>query len=319
MSIKEIPTNFRVYYKAMRTAIQPKYEKAVDSYEKLLVDEKALYEDIKSKLDIYKANYNVKLTDYDEFIDNRYSTGEFYAHAKGLFVNKKNNYKATTSLYNLYKLAKQQKELRDTKHQIDVWEKMLDLTIDEYKGVLEKFYNEVTRQLIVEGKGYAFEQPLGWICINRCKVVQGKRRLLDFKATRENKAKLVSEGKRLWNKEEAAYATQVGIDYQGVDYRVFKNEEYVYEFALINCRIVKEEKMEFKVTDSHRLFNTGKTEEDFIAECNGDLNKICSLKCNPRRKLFMCLKANDILYLNFIRNEGQQSVKTPKANRKNRQ
>ena len=46
MAIKEIPTNFRVYYKSMKDAIGPKYEKAVDDYEKGVVEEKALYDDI---------------------------------------------------------------------------------------------------------------------------------------------------------------------------------------------------------------------------------------------------------------------------------
>ena len=32
MAIKEIPTNFRVYYISMRDAIRPKYENAVDEY-----------------------------------------------------------------------------------------------------------------------------------------------------------------------------------------------------------------------------------------------------------------------------------------------
>ena len=319
MAIKEIPTNFRVYYKAMREATYPKYEKAVEEYENLLVEEKALYEDIKSFLDNYKTVYKINLLDYEEFINNKYTTDKFYSDAKDLFINKKDNYKITSNLYRLYKLAKQQKELYTKKHQIDIYEKMLDLTIDEYKTVLETFYNEVTRQLIVEGNGYVFEHPLGWLCINRCKIVQGKRKVLDYKATRENKEKLLSEGKRLWNKEEAEYAAKVGVNYQGVDYRIFKNDEYAYEFALINCKIVKEEKMKFKVTDSHRLMLGGKTDDDIIADCNGDINKICNLRLNPKRKLFICLKANNILYLNFIRNEGQQSVKTPKANRKNRQ
>ena len=53
MAIKEIPTNFRVYYKSMKDAIGPKYEKAVDDYEKGLVEEKALYDDIKLK-DAYR-------------------------------------------------------------------------------------------------------------------------------------------------------------------------------------------------------------------------------------------------------------------------
>lgn len=318
MAIKEIPTNFRVYYKAMCDAIKPKYEKAVDEYEKLLVEEKAAYSEVKSFIDNYKSIYKINLLDYEEFVNNEYTTGIFYENAKSLFVNRKNGYKAITLLYKLYKLARMQKEIKDTKHQIDMWEQMLDLGVMEYRDVLEQFYNEVIRQMIVEGKGYVFEQPLGWMCINRCKIVQGKRKRLDFQATKKKKEELLAAGKRLFNKEEADYAARVGVEYKGEDYRVYLNSECCYEFALINCRVLKQEKVDFKITDSHRYL-LGKTEDEILAECDNDLNKICNLKINPRRKLKLCLKVNDILYLNFIRNEGQQSVKTPKANRKNRQ
>lgn len=318
MGIKEIPTNFRVYYKTMHDSIRPKYEEAVANYEKLLVEEKAIHSELIGLADYYNSVYKFNFSDYPELIDNNYIDGTFYDHAKGLFINKKNNYKATSPLYKLYKVAMKQKELHNLKHQLDIWERMLDLTLDEYKQVLQTFYNEVHKKLIIDGYGYVFENPMGWLCINRCKVVNGKSRVLDFKATKANKEKLIAEGKRLWNKEEAAYAAQVGIDYEGVDYRVYKDEEYCYEFSLVNCRVIPGEKIQFKTTDSHRGL-AGKNEDDVIAECNNDLNKICSLNINPSRKLYMCLKANDILYLNFIRNEGQQSVKTPKANRKNRQ
>ena len=318
MAIKEIPTNFRTYYKTMRNSIKPKYEEAVEKYEKLLIEEKALHSEVLNNIDNYKNVYKVNLNEYSEFINNSYDDGLFYDHAKSIFVNKKNNYKATSALYRLYNLAKQQKEIHTLKHQIDIWEKMLDLTLNEYKDILEVFYNEVHKKLIIDGYGYVFENPIGWMCINRCKVVAGKRKMLDYKATKENKEKLISEGKRLWNKEEANYANQVGVDYKGVDYRVFKDEEYCYEFSLINCRALPGEKVKFKITDSHRAI-LGKTDDEVLAECNNDLNKICDLRINLRRKLYMCLKADNILYLNFIRNEAQQSAHTPKANRKNRQ
>ena len=59
MAIKEIPTNFRVYYKSMRETIRPKYEKAVDDYEKGLVEEKAIYDDVKLRLSLYKDTYKL--------------------------------------------------------------------------------------------------------------------------------------------------------------------------------------------------------------------------------------------------------------------
>ena len=317
MAIKEIPTNFRVYYKTMHDSIRPKYEEAVANYEKLLVEEKAIHSELIGLADYYNSVYKFNFSDYPELIDNNYIDGTFYDHAKGLFINKKNNYKATSPLYKLYKVAMKQKELHNLKHQLDIWERMLDLTLDEYKQVLQTFYNEVHKKLIIDGYGYVLENPMGWICINRCKIVKGRRKMLDFQATKANKARLLAEGKRLWNKEEAMYAASVGIEYKGVDYRVYKDNEVCYEIPLINCRVLKGEKIKFEPT-ARRGYTIGKTDDSMIADCNNDLNKICELPLDIPRKLKLCIKTNDILYLNFIRNEAQQSAHTPKANRKNR-
>lgn len=316
MGIKETPTNFRTYYKTMHNSIRPKYEKEVYNYEKLLIEEKALHSEVMGFADNYKKTYGFDFKEYPELINNEYADGVFYDHAKGLFINKKNNYKATSSLYKLYKLAKQQKELYNMKHQIHIWEQMLDLTLDQYKQVLESFYTEVHKKLIIDGVGYVFENPIGWICINRCKIVQGKRKMLDFQATKRNKERLLAEGKRLWNKEEAEYAASIGAEYKGVDYRIYKNEEFCYEIPLINCRVTKGEKLRLEPT-ARRHYTLGKTDDGMIAECNNDLNKICELPLDIPRKLKLCLKTDNILYLNFIRNEAQQSAHTPKANRKN--
>ena len=314
MAIKEIPTNFRVYYKSMRETIRPKYEKAVDDYEKGLVEEKALYDDVKLRLSSYKDTYKFDLMSYKEFADNSYINGEFFEAAKSLFLNKKKNYLATNPAYTIYKLARRQKELFELKHQINIYEKMLDLSLDEYQQVLQAFYTEVHKRLIIDGYGYVFESPIGWTCINRCKIVEGKRKHLDYNATKLNKQKLVAEGKRLWNKDEADYARTIGAEYNGVDYRVYLNEDYCYEFALINCRVTKGEKCRFEPC-ARRKNVKGRTNAQLIADCDNDVNKICELPLDIRRKLYLCLESDNILYLNFIRNEAQQSYHTPKANR----
>ena len=316
MAIKEIPTNFRVYYKSMRDAIRPKYENAVDEYEKGLVEEKAFYDDIKLRVETYKDVYKFNLMDYKEFVENTYINGDFFDAAKSLFLNKKKDYLATNPAYNVYKLARKQKELHEIKHNIDMWEKMLDISLDDYQKILQAFYTEVHKKLIIDGVGYAFEPPIGWTCINRCKIVQGKRRLLDFNATKNNKKKLIEEGKRLWNKEEQEYANLVGADYDGVDYRVFLDKEVCYEMPLINCRLSNGGKYRLTPTFARRHIK-GKTEQQLIEECDRDLNKICELPIDIKLKLKLCLETDSILYLNFIRNEAQQSAHTPKANRKN--
>ena len=313
MGIKETPTNFRTYYKTMRDSIRPKYEKAVEEYDKLSVEETNLYKEVFSKKEIYNVDYKFNLDDYEEFTKNEYIDGTFYNHAKGLFVNKKNNYTATTILYKLYKLAREQKELHEQHHNIINYEQMLDLSLSEYSQILEAFYIEVHKKMILEGYGYVMENPLGWICINRCKI-KTKRKVLDFAATKENKKKLLAEGKRLWNKDEADYARTIGVEYNGVDYRVYLNEDYCYEFALINCRVTKGEKCRFEPC-ARRKNVKGRTNAQIIADCDNDVNKICELPLDIRRKLYLCLESDNILYLNFIRNEAQQSYHTPKANR----
>ena len=317
MGIKETPTNFRTYYKTMRDSIRPKYEEAIDKYEKDILEVKALHSELMQFAKEYKSKYKFDFTKYPELMNNTYIDGKFYNDAKGLFINKKDNYTATTSLYKLYNFARKQKNLYELQHQIHILEQMLDITLNQYKDILEAFYNEVHKKLIIDGYGYVLENPMGWICINRCKIVQGRRKMLDFQATKANKARLLAEGKRLWNKEEAMYAASVGIEYKGVDYRVYKDNEVCYEIPLINCRVLKGEKIKFEPT-ARRRYTIGKTDNSMIADCNYDLNKICELPLDIPRKLKLCIKTNDILYLNFIRNESQQSVKTPKANRKNR-
>jgi hypothetical protein len=127
MGIKETPTNFRTYYKTMHNSIRPKYEEAVDKYEKLIIEEKAIHSELLSLADDYKTRYKFDFSEYDELLTNSYIDGTFYNHAKSLFINKKENYKAKSSLYNLYTFARKQKELHELKHQISIWEKMLFL------------------------------------------------------------------------------------------------------------------------------------------------------------------------------------------------
>lgn len=317
MAIKETPTNFRCYYKKMRASITEKYNKLVDEYGTTYVREKKLYEELIKKIDKYKINHDIDLRSYKEFVENEYIDGTFYDDAKGLFINKKNNYKVIQPLYSLYKLAKMQKELHENHKTRRLYSKMLSLNLKQYAKVLETFYNEVHKKLIIEGCGYMFEDNIGWLCINRCKVVQGNRKLLDFQATKKNKEKLLAEGKRLWNKTEYEYAKSLGLDYDGVDYRKYVEAEYCYEFALLDTKLKLDDKIRFEPC-ARRSHIEGRTDEQVIADCDNDLNKICELQIDVKRKLNLCIKTNDLLYLNFIRNESQQSAHTPKANRKSR-
>ena len=136
MGIKEVSVSYRSYFKTMRDSVRPKYEESVALYEKKLIEEKELYNNVKSRLEIYKNTYKINLMDYNEFVENSYKDGIFYDVCKSLFINRKKNYIATNSYYTLYKLVRLQKEVHDLKHQIDIYEKMLDITIEQYRSIL---------------------------------------------------------------------------------------------------------------------------------------------------------------------------------------
>lgn len=315
MAIKETPTNMRVYYKSMRTKYTALKEEALVSKDNLKIDIKNLNNNVIGYVDYIKDTLSIDLNNYTEFVENKYIDGKFLHVARGLYLNKKDNYTITSYFLDVYLLAKKQKELYDLECDVQRYDKLINLKFKEYCEILRTFYTQVHKKLI-EGFGYVFESELGWVCINRCHITNGHH-VLDYKATKENKAKLLAEGKRLYNKEEAEWCKQNNIDYDGVEFRIFKDNEYCYEFPLINCRIPNGRKYKLTVTDYRATSVRGKSNEQLIEECKRDKNKICELPVDVKTKLSMCNEVDKTLYLNFIRNENQKSVNSTSFDRKN--
>lgn len=316
MAIKETPINFRVYYKSMIATNTRKKETAIEAYNKLRSQEKVKYENIKSYIEVYKNNFHINLMDYEEFVNNEYSNGRFLKLAKGLFINRTNNYELVSDLYDLYTLAKQQFELSNLKQNIAFCDKLLSLSLKTYTEILRTYYTEVHKKLILEGGGYSFDEGIGWICINRCVLRKAKPRI-DYAATKKREAELKAAGKRIYNKEEADWCKRNGLNYEAEDKRVFMTNEYCYEIPLIASKLPNGTKLKLETSDYRHSSLRGITNEQLIESCKGNTEKICELPVDIRTKLILCDKSDKILYTKFIRNENQQPIATPKANRKN--
>lgn len=304
-SIKEIPTNFRVYYKNMRISYTRKKEEVENKINNLEQEVNKLH---KQLLEDYKNNkplYSVKLTSYQEFVYNKYINGELFRVAEGCYLNKKNNYILTSVNFNVYNYAKLQKELHQAKKDIILYDKLLSLNLKEYNKLLKIYYNKVHEKMICQGYGYAFHGKIGWICINRCHVIKQKSHI-DYNQTKLNKAKIIAEGKRLYNKVEAEWCKTHGIEYDGVDPRVYRFPEYVYEIPLLHSKLPNGDKLKFTTTNYYSRAIRGKSNEEIIKESNADKYKICKLDIDIRAKLDLCLEIDKILYTKFIRNEDQK-------------
>lgn len=318
MGIKETPTNFRVYYKSMKGAYTELREDAIAARLEIINILKQLRENIVNNLDSYKSTFNIDIFSYEEFKSGVYKDGSFLKIAKGLFINRKNNYTIVGDLFDLYRYASKQKELAELDKNIELYNKILKLSLKEYTDILRTFYAEVHRHMILNGEGYVFEGMLGWTCINRCKKVDGKPHI-DYAATKRNKEKLIKEGKRLYNKQEAEWCKANGIEYNGVDGRVYMTNEFCYEIPLIGCKLPNGSKYKLEISDYRAASLRGKTNEELIRESNYDAKTICDLPVDVKTKLTLCNSANKMLYLNFIRNENQEPLNFTKACRKNRQ
>ena len=312
--IKETPTTYHDYYKSMRDRISRKKDEAQKVLDERRVSEFGLYNRIKEDTEGIAA-LGIYLSNYKEFEENKYIDGKFYRDVNSKLVT--GTEWLTTRKVNLLSLVKLQKEIYELEKQIKYYDVLLNVSIKEYVNIIEKFYTEVHKQLILEGKGYAFEGRLGWICINRCHLVN-KAPKLNSMATKKKKEQLLAEGKRLFNKEEAEWCKANGIEYDGVDYRVWLDSEYCYEIPLIGCTLTDGRKYKFTTTDYRNYKLRGKTNEQLIEECDNDVSKICDLKVDMRTKLNLCVKVDNGLYLKYIRNEGQKPLKDGKAHRKDR-
>lgn len=307
MAIKEIPVSYKVYYKTMKEYANENLAALKNDYLKRNLELSKLYDTIISKKDTYKTNFNVNVDDYKEFVENRYINGEFLKFAKAAYMNKKDDYRLIADLYDLYMCAILQKEKHDFGKEVQVYEKMCSLTLKEYLNIVRTYYTEVQKKLILEGKGYAFEGSLGWICINRYKI-RTRRKKINFAATKKREAELKAEGKKIYNKAEADWCKERGIEYNAEDKRVYLNDEYQYEIPLIGCKLPKGYQYKLERTDYRGSKIRGKTNQELLEECEYDKNKIMDLDLDMKSKLLLCVEADKMLYMNFIRNSDQTPI-----------
>ena len=314
MAIKEIPINAKGYYKLFIKNNKQKLEDSLKLLEELEEDIEVRHKNILSWIDVYINEFNFNPNQYIEFENNEYITGKFYRAAKGLLINKQNDYELVGDLFNLYELASKQKEIYDLKQDIVLFKKCIALSLKEYTEILRVYYTEVHKHLVLEGEGYAFSGELGWICVNRC-IIDKKHPMLDYSATKKREKELIEKGERIYNKEEADWCLRNGIEYKAKDKRVFICNEYCYQIPLIDCKLPNARSLEFKVSDYRHRSCRGKTNDELIELCNRDIKKICELSVDLKTKVTLCDKANKILYTKFIRNENQKPFIFTKTNR----
>nr|DAW71279.1 MAG TPA: hypothetical protein [Crassvirales sp.] len=309
MKIKGVPTNRKDYYEKCIGATKLNHIRCSKVKDELIKEIQELYDDIVYSKEVYLNDYKLNLEDYSEFVDNTYTTGEFLHKAKVLFYNRRGGHELIMELFDLYSLAKKQKAIYNLDKQLHTFEKILALTPNQYLNIVKAYYTEVQRQLILEGAAYKFDNGIGYICFNRCRPPK-KAKLLDFMATRNKKKEILARGGKIYNKIEHDWCLKNGVEYKYEDHKVFKHDEYYYQYCLLYPHVQNMNDLVIESADYRSAKLRGKTLDDLIKDCNYDVNEICKLDVDIRVKLTLCDRADKILYTKFIRNENQESYKT---------
>ena len=112
----------------------------------------------------------------------------------------------------------------------------------------------------------------------------------------------------MFNKAEAEWHEKRGLPYDGVDYRVYRNELHFYEISIIKSNILSKNAIMFKHTDYVNVKHKGKTFAEMADDCK-DMDDIINYQVDIRFKLNMFLHKYPNKYLLYIRNEEQNRHK----------
>ena len=305
----EKPTTISVYFHKMHDRAVYRVDKLEKELEEKRLACIALRDDVKSQIDVYTSKFHINLLNYKEFVNNTYADGSFRKAAMMAYLNRKNDHELTIELYNLVKLANLQKRIKELAKEFEVYKKLAVIGYKEYCRIVNVYYNKVQELMIADAKGYAFTGRMGWTCINRYRK-RTKQETLDYEATRKAKEKLIAEGKRPYDAEEAKWYKDNGIPYDGVKYAVVRKEEYDYELPLIESHISGGKS--FKHITSSDYIGVklrGKTYDDIIKLCNNNVDEVLDLEMDIKKKLAICLRINPLLYTKYIRHESQKSYR----------
>ena len=265
--------------------------------------------------DVDKFKYPV--IDYPEFQQNKYINGRLENAAKGMFEDERRNPEMKHLCFRLVGYAVDLRKIYEETEKISFYDKLINLSLKEYRRIVKIYYNAVERELILKGHGYRLEDKLGWICINRVINTIGSK-VCDFAATRKNKERLIAEGKQIYNKDEAEYCRNHGIEYNAVNATVYKSDEVWYEYCLLGSK-VQGRALCFKTVDSKGMKLRQYSHEELLKLTNNDVNKIMDLDISLRYKFVLCIQADKTLYTKFIRNEEQNKSLYGTYRRKSRE
>lgn len=284
------------------------YNQKLKELEETKVSLESYFENNKQAISKVGDDYNIQF-DYVH-MDLKDLNNLYHNKLTKLLVNVKNP-EDSQNLIQISRYCRCIDNISQYKSRIDKANKRSDVSYSKYRQLVELYYNRVQRCLL-EGFGYKFQHGLGILSINRWKSRNTHSRV-NFNETRKAKLKLIEEGKKPWNDEEAKLYEAQGIPYDGVKYTVHDDNKIYYQLELQNSNVFSDKNLKYYKEKNTTIYR-GMSYEDIANTCKSD-EDVYNLKVDLMTKVQISLIRHPENFLKFVRNAEQDRYKYRKDNR----
>lgn len=290
-----------------------------NALKKFVEDKEKVYQYITENKNIINDKFGIDLNNYKEYTDKKYNSNEtLYKLVIKLLgtIDEHPNKTCIIQLVNYCNILRNENKYSNL---LNTASKRKDVPFKEYKKHVFNYYNNV-HKCVLAGLGYKFNYGIGTYYVSRWKVQNSAniKPTLDYAATNARKKELLKQGVKLWDDKEAEWYKMRHIPYNAVDYRVFRENGYYYDFAFINSKAFNDKLIEYQRTEYvvNKLRGMGYVQ---MAEqlCKNE-EDIYNLQVDIKYKLNILLYKYPEKYINFIRNAKEDKHKYRAFNRQNR-
>lgn len=208
----------------------------IDTYKEKISIIAAQRDELYNFIDEHKQQL---LTDYDidllkyksEWEEKKYSNSNLYKIVDKIF---KSDDKSSSRivLLQLNKYLMMLKKEDEYNKLIKIAAKRFNVNGKQFKAYIKKYYTQV-HKITLEGFGYRFSNKLGILLISFWKnPIDDKKHPVDFYASKCAKEKLIEQGLKPYSPTEAKKYAEMGIPYDGVEYRKYRDDAYFYDMRI---------------------------------------------------------------------------------------
>lgn len=208
----------------------------IDTYKEKISIIAAQRDELYNFIDEHKqqllTDYDIDLSKYkSEWEEKKYSNSNLYKIVDKIF---KSDDKSSSRivLLQLNKYLMMLKKEDEYNKLIKIAAKRFNVNGKQFKAYIKKYYTQV-HKITLEGFGYRFSNKLGILLISFWKnPIDDKKHPVDFYASKCAKEKLIEQGLKPYSPTEAKKYAEMGIPYDGVEYRKYRDDAYFYDMRI---------------------------------------------------------------------------------------